>query len=79
MLRIAVVVIRFLDYKQLMKEVEKKKDMNKWISRLNEQISHLLCGFEGCYYKGDKSIPIFETEEWRNRLKRIICEHYELL
>ena len=40
---------------------EKKKDISKGISRLNEQVPHLLRGFEGCYYKGGKSTPIFET------------------
>ncbi len=53
--------------------------MSKGISRLNEQVSHLLRGFEGCYYKGGKSTPIFETEEWQNQLKRTMREHYELL
>jgi len=68
---------QILDYKRLMEEVDKKKNMVNEINKLNEQVSHLLSGFEGCYYKGDKSIPIFQTEAWKNQLKRIMHEHYE--
>ena len=54
-----------------------KKDMGNEICKLNEQISHLHSGFDGCYYKDGKSTPIYETEAQQLQLKRIMQEHYE--
>jgi ribosomal protein L37E len=67
---------QILDYKRLMDEVEKKKDMGNEIIKLNKQVSHLLHGFDGCYFKDGKSTPIYETEAWQLQLKRIMHEHY---
>jgi len=67
---------QILDYKRLMDEVEKKKDMGNEIIKLNKQVSHLLHGFEGCYFKDGKSTPIYETEAWQLQLKKIMHEHY---
>ncbi len=59
-----------------MDEVDKKKNMVNEINKLNEQVSHLLSGFDGCYFKDGKSTPIYETKEWQLQLKRIMDEHY---
>ena len=54
---------QILDYKRLMEEVEKKKDMSNEIGKLNKQASYLLSGFDKCYFKDGKSTPHFQTEE----------------
>ena len=61
-----------------MDEIDKKKNMVNEINKLNEQVSHLLSGFDGCYFKDGKSTPIYQTEEWQNQLKKIMRGKYEL-
>ena len=57
---------------------KKKNDMSREIEKLNEHVSHLLLGFESCYFKDGKSIPTYETESWRLQMKRIMREYYEV-
>jgi len=61
-----------------MDEVDKKKNMVNEINKLNEQVSHLLSGFDGCYFKDGKSTPIYQTKEWQNQLKKIMRGKYEV-
>ena len=70
---------QILDYKRLMDEIDKKKNMVNEINKLNEQFSHLISGFDGCYFKDGKSTPIYQTEEWQNQLKKIIRGKYEAI
>lgn len=68
---------QILDYKRLMEEVEKKKDMSREIEKLNEPVSHLLLGFGSCYFKNGKSIPTYKTKSWQLKMERIIHEYFE--
>jgi len=69
---------QILDYKRLMDEIDKTKNIANEINKLNEQVSHLLSGFDGCYFKDGKSTLIYQTEEWQNQLKKVMCGKYEV-